>query len=136
MDPLSALIEQLQREAAELEKPLKVREAREDAELATQKKRTDLARTQLADTRLALSQCPPALVRLEARSAELNRRINGWRGELFRIGYGSAAVLTVPLVITGFALWRQWLDGSTAGLVLLGQAIALTVLYFLIPEKR
>ncbi len=136
MDGLDTLIAQLRNEVELLEKPLREREAREDAQLDLQQRRRDAAQLALDEARLARSRYPLALEKVEARRAELDRRITGWRGELWRIGYGSAAVLMVPLVLVDAALWRSWQNPTTASLVFVAQLAFLGILYLVIPEKK
>ncbi|MBS1151510.1 MAG: hypothetical protein H6Q89_3208 [Myxococcaceae bacterium] len=136
MDELSELIEQLQREVAELERALRLREAEEGAKLRLEAARLKAAEARLARARQLLDSETAALAMVDQKRTHLLARIDGWQGQLWRIGYGSVAMVTVPMVMTSLPLAGVWLGSSWALALGAGQAALFAVLYLLIPEKR
>jgi hypothetical protein len=136
MDELSELIGQLQKEVSELERALRLREAEESAKLRLEEARLKVAQTRLARAQEALKADAAALAIVEEKRTHLLARIDGWQGQLWRIGHGSVAMLTVPMVTTSFPLAMVWLGSNWALGILGAQVAAFGILYFAIPEKR
>jgi hypothetical protein len=136
MDELTALIEKLKGEVAALEAALDGREAEEARRLGTQEARLTVAEQRLVRARSQLSVDGAALTGLERRRTELKHRIEGWRGQLWRVGHGGmatglVAAAVLPLPVVGIWLGTAWTLGLAA--TQLGLFVAA---FFLIPEKR
>ena len=136
MDELSQRIEQLTKEVTQLERSLRLREAEEANELRQETDRVKTAEARLARAKAALQSEASALEVVEDKRTHLLARIDGWQGQLWRVGYGSAAMLTVSMVTTSVGLSFAWLGSGWAVAMLAGQGVLFGALYVLIPEKR
>ncbi len=136
MDELSALIDPLTKEVTGLERSLQLREAREAASVAQAEARVAAAEARVAQAIATLKAESAALVIVEKQRSQLLARINGWQGQFWRIGYGTAVALTAPMLTTSVPLALNWLGGNWAMAIVGGQAALFAGLYFLIPAKR
>lgn len=136
MDELSELISRLQKEVAELEGALHLREAEEAAKLKLEEGRLRVAEARLARAQALLKNEAAALAVVEEKRTHLLERIDGWRGQVWRIGYGSAVVVTLPLMATTFTLATTWFGMGWALSLFGAQAAFFGALFVLIPEKR
>ena len=136
MDELGALIEKLEGEVAALAAAIDARKADEERVRVIHESRVAAAKARVALTRAQLKSDGAALATLEDRRADLRRRIEGWRGQLWRLGYGSAAMVLVVGALTPFPLVDLWF-GAQVALGLAAAQVGLFVgAFFLIPEKR
>lgn len=136
MDELEPLIGQLNAEVGELEQALRLREAEEGQKLALEAGRLKAAQARRARVKATLQKEGAALAGVEEQRAQLLARIDSWKGQTWRIGYGTAAMVTVTAALTSLPLQLMWL-GSTWALAIGGaQAALFTALFFLIPQKR
>ena len=136
MDELAVLIEKLKGEGAALEAALATREADEATQLNAQEARLGDAEARLAKARALLSADSATLTVLDERRTQLLKRIESWRGDLFRLGHGGAVMALVvtalmPLPVVGSWLGVAWSLGFAAT-----QVGLFACAFFLIPEKR
>ncbi len=136
MDELSELTQQLQKEVAELERALRLRETEEAAKLRLKEARLRTAEARLARANALLKTDAAALDIVENKRAHLLARIDGWPGQLWRAGYGSVPALAVMSLLTAAPLAGVWLGNGWAGGILAGNLLVGGLLYFLIPAKR
>lgn len=134
-DELAALIAKLEAEVAPLERALRLREAEEAALLRTEERQLASALARRDKAEATLKSEAEQLARLEARRAELRRVTEGWRGQLWSIGYGAVVTAAFLAVVTAFPIIGRWFPNVSAIGVVIGQLIAFGLLYLLIPRK-
>lgn len=136
MDELAPMIEQLEAEATELERALRLRQAEEGQRLDLEEARLLAAQERAARARETIKSRTDALVAVEAQRTRLRARTEGWRGQLWRIGYSSAAALAVGVAMASLPLTGAWFGRNWALGLGAGQVVLFGALYFLIPVKR
>ena len=136
MAELSQLIEQLQKEVAELERALRLREAEEAARLQLEEARLRTAQARLTRAQATLKSEAAELATIEEKRSDLLARIDSWRGKLWQVAHGAVPLLTVTMVATAYPLAKQWLGGDWALGISGAQLVSFLVLYFVIPQKR
>ncbi len=136
MDELSELIQGLQKEVAQLEGKLRVREAEEEARLKGDQSRLVTAQARLDTANTSLETHAATLSILQKRRASLLARTEGWQGQLWRIGYGSAVAAAVLMMSASLLVVRVWFGGDWAFGMLTAQVVLLGGLLLTIPEKR
>lgn len=134
-DELTALIASLEKEVHPLEQALRLREAEEAQRLRAEEARLKAAHDRTRKAEAALAAEEAELARLEARRAELRRITEGWRGQLWSIGYGSVVSTAAIAVVAAFPVVDHWFHRTTALWVLGGQAVAFGFLWLVIPRK-
>ena len=136
MDELSALLQKLEAEVGALEELVDRQHGEEQKQLAEGDERVKAATSRIARARATLFNEGAAIRALEQRRTELLARIESWRGQLWKIGYGAMVMglfagAIIPVSVAAAWLGLQWALGLG-----LGQLAAFALAYFLIPEKR
>lgn len=136
MDELGVLLEKLAGEVDALEAAVDSREADEARQLGAWEARLEAAESRLSKSRTILEADNAALAALEIERTQLLQRIDGWRGQLWRLGHGIAATALVTVAVVPLAVAIRWL-GAAGSFGLVGLQLVLLLLgWFLIPEKR
>ncbi len=135
-DELTALIARLEREVAPLERALRLREAEEAQLLRVEEGHLAHAIARRDKAEATLKAEATQLAALEARRVELRRIIDGWRGQLWSIGYGALTTAAFLAVVTALPVLRQWFPTWSVGGVAGAQLVAFLLCYLLIPRKK
>lgn len=135
-DELTGLIAKLEHEVQPLERALRLREAEEAHRLHIEEARLAAAQARQRAAEATLKSEAAQLVVLDARRAELRRVTDGWRGQLWSIGYGFLTTCALLSVLTAYPIVLRWFGQNTALGVVAAQFLAFGILYVLIPKKR
>jgi exonuclease VII small subunit len=134
-DELTALIADLEKEVLPLERALRLREAEEGQRLKAEEMRLAAAQARVRTAEATLKAEAAELAVLDARRAELRRITEGWRGQLWSLGYGTLVTAAALSAITAFPVIGKWFPGTAALWVVGGQAVAFGLLWLFIPRK-